>query len=324
MDVFAYQIHTDGGPDGGDVIGAKQGHHLGQGFQHIRFGDDDFRVVRSQIVCHFPGVFQVDGIDVHADGESADGLFAAPGGHGTDQTGIQTAGQKKAHRGVCVQPLFNSGGKLLPNLPAGGFQIIFAAIGRGTHVPVADEFAVLIVVPGREGHDLGAQPHQVLGLAGENDLPVPIIAIVQRPDADGVPGGDEGLAVKEDHGKFRVQLPEHLHAHFGVQRQQNFAVRAAVEDIALLLQTFPDSPEAVDFAVAHQGHIPPDKGLHSHFVQAHDGQPVEAQKASGNGENPAHIRPPGEGAVKIGAYGFRREPVPQISDDRTHGVSFFL
>ena len=179
-------------------------------------------------------------------------------------------------------------------------------------------------MPGREGHDLGAQSYQVLGLTGESDLPVPIIAIVQRANSDGVPGGDEGLAVKEDHGKFRVQLPEHFHAHFGIQRQQNFAVRVAVEDIALLLQTFPDSPEAVNFAVADHGGVFPDKGLHSHFVQAHDGQPVEAQKTSGNGEHPAHIRPPGEGAVKIGAYGFRREPVPQISDDRTHGVSFFL
>ena len=97
-----------------------------------------------------------------------------------------------------------------------------------------------------------------------------------------------------------------------------------MEEVPLFLERFPDGPETVDLAVAHQGHIPPDKGLHSHFVQAHDGQPVEAQKASGNGENPAHIRPPGEGAVKIRSYGFRREPVPQISDDRTHGVSFFL
>ena len=239
----------------------------------------------------------------------------------TAQTRLES---RPPHRGVCVQPLFNSGGKLLPNLPAGGFQIIFAAIGRGTHVPVADEFAVLIVVPGREGHDLGAQPHQVLGLAGEDDLPIGIVTIVQRANADGVPGGDEGLAVKEDHGKFRVQFPEHLHAHFGVQRQQNFAVRVAVEEVPLFLERFPDGPEAVDLAVAHQGHIPPDKGLHSHFVQAHDGQPVEAQKASGNGENPAHIRPPGEGAVKIGANALRRKFLANISNDRTHSCLSFL
>lgn len=252
------------------------------------------------------------------------GFLLHRGGHGTDQAGIQTAGQKKAHGGVCVQPLFNSGGKLLPNLPAGGFQIIFAAIGRGTHVPVADEFAVLIVVPGREGHDLGAQPHQVLGLAGEDDLPVPIIAIVQRPDADGIPGGDEGLAVKEDHGKLCVQLPEHLHAHFGVQRQQNFAVRAAVEDIALLLQTFPDSPEAVNFAVADHGGVFPDKGLHTHFGQPHNSQPVKAQEAPGDGDDPAHIRPTGDGAVKIRLHRLRRQTVPDVANDRTHGNSFFL
>ena len=191
-------------------------------------------------------------------------------------------------------------------------------------VGVADKLAVCVIMPRREGTDLLAEADKVLGLAGEHDATVIQIAVEQRPDADGVPGGDEGLAVKEDHGKFRVQFPEHLHAHFGVQRQQNFAVRAAVEDVSLFLERFPDGPEAVDLAVAHQGHIPPDKGLHTHFGQPHNSQPVKAQEAPGDGDDPAHIRPPGEGAVKIRLHRLRRQTVPDVANDRTHGNSFFL
>ena len=62
MNVVAHQIHADGGPDGGDVIGAKQGHHLGQGFQHIFLCNNDLPVVGTDKVRYLPGVFEVNGV----------------------------------------------------------------------------------------------------------------------------------------------------------------------------------------------------------------------------------------------------------------------
>ena len=324
VDVFAYQIHADGGPDGGDIVGAQQRHHMGQGFQHVVLRDNDLRMVGAQIVRHLTGIFQVDGVDVHADGEGPDGLFADPGGHGTDQTGIQTAGEQEAHGGVGIQPLFNAGGELFPNAAAGGFQIVRAAIGRGAHIPVADEFAVLIVMSRGKGHDLCAQAYQIFGLAGENNLAVFIVAVVQRPDADRIPGSHKGFAVKENHGELRVQIPEHFGALLLIKGQQDLAVRVTVEDMALLLQTFPDSPEAVNFAVADHGGVFPDKGLHTHFGQPHNSQPVKAQEAPGDGDDPAHIRPTGDGAVKIRLHRLRRQTVSDVTNDGTHGNSFFL
>jgi hypothetical protein len=74
--------------------------------------------------------------------------------------------------------------------------------------------AVLVAVPRWKGHNLVRQTQQVFGLAGKNDGPGAVIAVVQGPDADGVPGGDElpHLPVVEDAGKLRVQHGEHFYA----------------------------------------------------------------------------------------------------------------
>ena len=322
VDVFAHQIHTDGGPDGGNIEGAQQLHHMGQGFQHIVLGDDHLRVVGADVVRHLAGVLQVDGVQVHADGEGLDGLLGQPGRHGADQTGIQAAGEQEAHGGVRVQPLFDARHQLVVNVAAGGFQVVGAHPLDGCRIPVADEPAVLIVVAGREGQNSFAQAHQVLCLAGEQNGAVGIVAVVQRADADGIPGGNQLLAVIEDHGEFRVQLPEHLHPLLLIQGQQNLAVGIAPEGIALGHQCFLDGPEAVDFAVAHHGSIPPDKGLHACLRQTHNGQPVKAQKALvfTQGQHSGHIRAPGYRSVEPGADGFRRILFSYISDNGTHGV----
>ena len=54
---FAHQVHADGGADGGDVPGAQQLHHSGQGVEDILFGDNNLRVVAADIVGHDAGVF---------------------------------------------------------------------------------------------------------------------------------------------------------------------------------------------------------------------------------------------------------------------------
>ena len=91
MDGLADQVHADGGPDGGDVVGAKGLDDLREGMENLLFCDDDLRVIASDVVSHFFGVFQVDGVFAHADGKGADGLPKKPGGDCAHQGGIQPA-----------------------------------------------------------------------------------------------------------------------------------------------------------------------------------------------------------------------------------------
>ena len=93
VDPFAHQIHADGGADRGDVPGAQELHNRGQGFDHILFGDDDLRMLAADIIRRHPRVLEVNGVDVHADGEGADRMRQHLLGDGADQGGIQTAGK---------------------------------------------------------------------------------------------------------------------------------------------------------------------------------------------------------------------------------------
>ena len=176
-----------------------------------------------------------------------------------------------------------------------------AILRNGGQVGVADKLAVCVIMPRREGTDLLAEADKVLGLAGEHDATVIQIAVEQRPDADGVPGGDEGirLVVIDDHGKLRVQLGKHRKAVFPVQRQNDLAVAAALEFVALLRQLPLQGTEAVQFPVAHHHIAVQLKWLHTGLGQPHDGQPVEAQPARAGVHDPGHIRPPGEGPIEI-------------------------
>ena len=226
MDVFAHQIHADGGADGGDIVGAQQRHHLRQGLQHILLRDNNLGVLSPQVVRHLLGILQIDGVNIHADGEGLDGLFQIPGRHGAHQAGIQAAGKQKAHRDVGVQPLDDTRLQLVVDLAAGGLHVVVDQGDRLADIPVADELFVHIIVPRRERQNAVAQAHQVLRLAGEDDLAALQIAIVQRADADGVPGGNQLLlcAVIDDQGKLRIQHAEHVGAVLPVQRQQQLAV----------------------------------------------------------------------------------------------------
>ena len=170
-------------------------------------------------------------------------------------------------------------------------------------IGVADELAVGVVVARGEGADLGAQAHQVFRLAGKHDAAVGVVAVEQRADADGVPGGDElaGGAVVEDEGELRVQHGEHVQTMLVVQGQQHLAVAAALERVALLHQLPLQRAEAVDLPVAH--HIVPAQleRLHARLRQTHDGQPLEAQVAGGRLDDAGHVGAPGVGTLKVGA-----------------------
>ena len=116
----------------------------------------------------------------------------------------------------------------------------------------------------RERYDLSAEPHQVFGLAGKDDGAGGVIAVVERADADGVAGGDIAfrVSVVQDQRKFRVQHPEHLHTVLLIQREQDLAIGAALEGVALLLQCLPDPFESVDLTVADHIAVTQLEGLH--------------------------------------------------------------
>ena len=300
VDVLAHQVHADARADGGDVPGAQQLDHRRQRLQHVLFGDDDLGVFTADVVGHHPGVFQVDGVDVHADGEGADGVGERLLRDGAHQRGIQPAGQQEADGRVGVQPLLHAVDQQPPQFRAYVLLVPHRELVHVRRIGVADELAVDIVAARRERQDFFAQPYQVLRLAGEGDVPVFQIPIVQRADADRVARGDQLvlLAVVEDQRELRVQRLEHLHAVFPVQRQQDLAVRSASDGEALVDQPLPERPEAVQLAVAdHVVFLHPER-LHALRGQAHDGQPVKAQVSAGDLHEPAHVRAAGDRAVE--------------------------
>ena len=71
---LAQQIHAHAGADGGDIPCTQQPDDLFQAAEHHLAVDDDLVVLAAKIVRSLPGVFQVDGIGVHADGKGADGF----------------------------------------------------------------------------------------------------------------------------------------------------------------------------------------------------------------------------------------------------------
>ena len=178
MDGLAYQVHPNAGPDGGDVIGAQQLHHRLQAVQHVLAGDDDLRVVAADVIRHLAGVFQVDGVGVHADGEGADRGTAPPGGDGAHQGGVQPAGQEKAHLGVGDQSLLHSGDELFPDVGADSVHAVPADALHLGNVPVAHKSAILIVVPWREGGNCFRNAYKILRLAGKNDGSNVVISVV--------------------------------------------------------------------------------------------------------------------------------------------------
>ena len=302
VDGLAAEIHAHAGPDGGDVPGAQGGDDDGQGRQNLLPGHIDLRVIGADELRRLPGVLQVDGIRVHADGEGTDLLPQNYGADGAHQGGVQPAGEQEAQGSVRVQPFIHRRDQLVADVAADGLQVIGGVLRDGGEIRIADKFSVRVIVSRREGADPLTQPHQVFRFAGKDDGAGAVIAVVQGPDADGIPGCDEliPLGIVDDEGELRVQLGEHLQAVLPVQRKQDLTVAAAAEGVAFFRQLPLQGAEAVDLAVAD--HIVPVqlKGLHPRLRQAHDGQPVKAQPAGRRLEDLRHVRSPGPGSVKEG------------------------
>ena len=149
---------------------------------------------------------------------------------------------------------------------------------------------------GRERHDLIAEGNEVLWLAGEDDHALFVIAVVERPDADGVARGDIlfRASVVKNQRKLRVEHFKHVHAVFKVQRQQDLAVRAA-DELVFLLKLLFELLEPVDLAVADHIASVALKRLHAAGREAHDGKAMKTKQALAGIDDPAVVGASGGG-----------------------------
>ena len=184
------------------------------------------------------------------------------------------------------------------NVAADCIQVVVADFRNGRNIPIADEFPVFIIMSGREWKDLVYQAFQVLGFAGKEDIAVPVAAVEERADADGIPCGDPGsrFGVIEDQGEFRIQPGKHICTHLFVERQQDLAVTVAGKCIPLPDQLVFYRAEAVDLAVADKEVPVQGKGLHAFFCKAHDGQTLEAHQPGAGVKDPGCVGSAGNGS----------------------------
>ncbi len=120
----ADQVHADGCPDRGDVIGRKRSDHRLQRIQHILFRHDDFCVVGPDPVGCLPGILEIDRIGIHAYRKRPDRFVGQFLTNGTYQAGIQTAGEQIPQRSVGVQPLPDTFHQAFPDAFCSGCDII--------------------------------------------------------------------------------------------------------------------------------------------------------------------------------------------------------
>ena len=268
--------------------------------EHLFRSHIHFRMIRSDILRHLPGIFQIDGILVHADGKGPDGLSQKTGGDGTHQTGIQSSGEEESQRRIRIQTLVHAKDQKFPDLPADVIQLSRHRLLHVRDIGIADELTLIVIVSRREGADLFTQPHQVLRLAGKHHGSVRHGPVKQRPDTDGIPGGDDRLllGIVDEHGKLRIQFGEHLQPVPVVQRKDDLAVGSALK-LIIPFQLRLQRAEEVQFSVAYAHVSCHMKRLHPLLRQAHDGQTVETQISRLRLFDAGHVRSPGDGPVKI-------------------------
>ena len=87
----AYQIHSYGSPDRRNVIRSKRPDHRLQRSDHIIPADDHFMMMGADVVCYLPGIFEIDRIQIHADGPGLKRLLRQNRRNSAHQGGIQSA-----------------------------------------------------------------------------------------------------------------------------------------------------------------------------------------------------------------------------------------
>ena len=266
VNVFADQIHSDRSADRGDIIRCEQFDDRFQCADDVVLCDDDVGVVTVNVIGNLARVFQVDGVDVHADRERADRTVQVLCRDAADQGRIKAAGQKKSDRGVRVKPFLNALHELCTDIFRDYIHTVMGIFPDIGQITVTYEFPVFIVVTGREREDFVDQLHEVLRLGSEYDRSLFIITVVQRADPDRVPRRDVGITfcIIEDKSEFRVEPAEHIRTLPLVHRKKNLTVAVALKGIAFFFKQLLDRPEPVNLAVADDGaSVLPCERLHS-------------------------------------------------------------
>ena len=321
MDGFAEQVHAHAGTDGGDIPGAQQSDDLLQALDDHVPVDDDLMVFAAQIIGGLAGIFQVDGIGVHADGKGADGLAQLLGCNGADQRGIQTAREQETHRGIGIQTLFHACDQLFADVPQGGLHVILHGGGHVGNVLIADKAAIAVVASDGEGADVVAPADQVLHLGGKGDLVAGLgIAVEQRADADGVAGCDQPVlaGIIQNKCKLGVHVAEHIQTVLVIQRQQDLAVAVGGKLVAPALQDLLLKAEAVELTVADHAVGTAVEGLHPLWGQAHDGKAAKAHQTKRPFHHTLVVRPAHHGAQQILLEFGGTQVVPRVTHNTTH------
>ena len=157
VDPLAKKVHAHARADGRNIIRAQHPDDLFQTIEHLLLRHIDLGVVASDVVCYLLGIFEIDRVLAHADGKRADGRIRLARGDRTDKRRIKTAREQKTDLRVGHEPLFDTANELVVNLHAHRVQIIVTDRLRLCDVTVADELSVLVVMSGRERHDLVAE-----------------------------------------------------------------------------------------------------------------------------------------------------------------------
>ena len=211
---LADKIHADGSADGGDVKGSECGDNRLQSIDHIVACDDDLVMIGVNVLRNLSRIFQIDGIDVHADGEGLQWLVHQLCGSTADKRRVKAAGEQVADRCIGIETLLNSAHQLVMDVHRNGIQIILTIVVNIGHVTISMEGTILIIAAGRERKDLVTQLDQVLRLRSKDDDAIFVIAVIQRADSDRIAGSDvlAGAAVKQNQRIFRIQKAEHIYA----------------------------------------------------------------------------------------------------------------
>ena len=157
VDPLAKKIHAHARADGRNIIRAQHPDDLFQTIEHLLLRHIDLGVLASDVVCHLLGVFEVDRVLAHADGKRADGRIRLARSNCADERRIEAAREQEPDLRVGHEPLFDTANELVVNLGADRIQIVVTDRLRLCDVAVADELAVLVVMSGRERHDLVAE-----------------------------------------------------------------------------------------------------------------------------------------------------------------------
>ena len=146
------------------------------------------------------------------------------------------------------------------------------------------------------------------------------VAVEQRPDADGVAGGNEPVlaGIVQDQCELGVHVAEHVQTVLVVQRQQDLAVAVGLELVAPAFEDLLLKPEAVQFAVAHHAVGTAVERLHALRRQTHDGQTAKAHQAKGAFHHPLVVRAAHHGAQQIILELGGTQIVPGVTHYTTH------